>query len=346
MIKSNNYCASSCLAFRYIASPDYCWENSFAPVFDLPKQSDLISVCNESEVDAFLNDEIAELIKNRSTGIFFSGGIDSAILASYCPAGTKAYSIKFMAENAIDETITARLFAEEYGLDLTVIEVFWEDFILYTDILMGHKKSILHPVEIALYKASIQARKDGLEQVIVGNGADSTFGGLDKLLSRDWTLEEFINRYSFLNPNDVLKEPVSMRSIFEAYLDENGVVDTSNFLKYVHGYGVIQAFNNSIKLAGLSIAEPYEKLLLGVPLDLERIRNGESKYFLRELFKRRFPNIEIPEKIAFARPMDVWLKDWESPKSKIFKKFDLDILTGDQKWLVYCLDRYFQINGF
>ena len=71
-----------------------------------------------------------------------------------------------------------------------------------------------------------------------------------------------------------------------------------------------------------------------------RIRNGESKYVLRELFERRFEGVAIPEKIAFARPMDRWLADWPGPKRAEFSRLDIDNFSGDQRWLLWCLERF------
>ena len=91
-------------------------------------------------------------------------------------------------------------------------------------------------------------------------------------------------------------------------------------------------------------AQPFEDLKLNHPLDLTRIRAGESKYILRELFSRRYDGMKPAEKIPFARPMDQWLKDWRGPRREEFlSPFPVAAFTGDQKWIIYCLERFLNL---
>jgi asparagine synthetase B (glutamine-hydrolysing) len=211
------------------------------------------------------------------------------------------------------------------------------------DFLMTRKRSPLHAVEAALYKASLQAARDGVDALIVGNGADSTFGGMDKLLSRDWTYQEFINRYTFIKPEQVLCNPCSVDEIYEPYRYGEGV-DVLQFLKTIHGKGIMQAFDNAIHAGGCDIVEPYEQLSLSTELDIPRIRSGESKYLLRALFRSLYPKLKLPEKIPFARPMDEWLKNWGGPKRPEFlPNLPMSQFSGDQKYLLYTLERFMKL---
>lgn len=339
-MKFNSYCLNSFLTFRYIVDKNQYWKSDIKPTYPNVSINDQIGVKNASEV----YDILKSLTKiDASTGIFLSGGIDSAILASFLPKKSKAYTIRFIADGAIDESQMAALYAEKMGLDLKVIEVHWEDYKELSAELMLNKKAPLHATEVAMFKAAKIAKDDGINTLIVGNGADSTFGGMDKLMSKDWTFDEFINRYSFINPKLVLKDTVSLKSVYEAYKTKNGI-DVQGFLKVVHGIGIIQTFENSIHSAACKILAPYESIFLDDTLDIERIRNGESKYILREVFKKIYPDIDIPEKIPFARPMDQWLKDWGGPKRPEFKdNLNLDQFTGDQKWLIYNLEEFLDL---
>jgi hypothetical protein len=179
--------------------------------------------------------------------------------------------------------------------------------------------------------------------LVLGNGADSTFGGMDKLLSRDWTFDEFVRRYTFIQPSDALKNPVSILDIYEKYKDGCNKMDYISFLKYTHGLGIIQAFDNAIGLAGCSSIEPFEHMKLAIPLDIERIRKGEPKYMLYEIFRERYPEFEEAKKIPFARPMDQWLAEWEGPKRQEFKNNCIQGLTGDQRYLIYNLELFLNI---
>ncbi|MCL6630809.1 MAG: asparagine synthase C-terminal domain-containing protein, partial [Armatimonadetes bacterium] len=211
------------------------------------------------------------------------------------------------------------------------------------DHLMLRKQSPLHPVEVALFKAALQAKNDGLDGLIAGTGADCTFGGLDRLLSRDWTVDEFIDRYTFVKPELAVREPMSMRAIYSRY-ENQGKMDVPRFLAFVHGPGLVQAFQNGIVSAGCDWIAPYEMLRLNCPLNIDRIRAGESKYLLREVFCKVHPELEIPPKIAFARPMDTWMKYWAGPKRPEFlSDLDVSAFTGEQKWLIYCLERFMNL---
>ncbi len=208
---------------------------------------------------------------------------------------------------------------------------------------MKRKKSPLHAIEVALYKTAMAARQDGVNKLIVGNGADSTFGGMDKLLSKDWSFEEFMKRYTFVEPSSVLRDYEDIHGIYLPYKTGDGI-DVSAFLKTVHGLGIIQAFNNAIEAAECSIVAPYESLFLNAPLDLARIRNNESKYILRQVFQKRFPDCPIPDKIPFARPMEQWLANWDGPKREEFlDHIDIKSFSGDQKWILFCLERFMDL---
>lgn len=77
------------------------------------------------------------------------------------------------------------------------------------------------------------------------------------------------------------------------------------------------------------------------PLDLMRVRNGESKYLIRELFRMCYPNIVIPDKIPMPRPVDRYFANWQGPTRPEFKKnLDMRQFTGNQKWQMWCLERF------
>ncbi len=336
----NPYCISSYLAFRYVVREREAWKDNLTPVLPRLSKKDQTGVSSSKEIISLLE---SKLRIDNSTGVLLSAGIDSAILASFLPKGTKAYTIRFVSEGAVDESMGAATFSEKLNLEHTIVDVTWADYVEYTDYLMMQKKSPLHAIEVALYKAALAAKKDGVNKLIVGNGADSTFGGMDKLLSKDWSYEEFKKRYTFVEPMMVVKDYQDVDDTYRAYKIENGI-DVPGFLKSVHGIGIVQTFNNAIESAGCDVLTPYELLYLNVPLDIERIRKGESKYLLRSVFETRFPNFEIPDKIPFARPMDNWLMNWKGPQREEFvDSIDINNFTGDQKWIIYCLEQFMNL---
>jgi len=331
---------SSYLTFRFVVRDNQFWKYNVRPVLPSVKKKDQIDV--ETSVDVY------KALKNiinwdKKTGILLSSGIDSAILASFLPEGAKAYTIKFIDDFAIDESILASIYAKKWKLQHKIIEVTWQDYLRYMDLLMKNKKSPLHPIEVALFKASMIVKTDGINELITGCNADGIFGGMDKLLSKDWTLNDFIKRYTFIEPEIVLHNPISMKDIYEEFLFQNKL-DVQKFLKVIFGRDTLGAFTNGITSAGCYIISPYSYLNLTIPLDLDRIRKGETKYILREIFNQLYPEIEIPDKIAFARPMDQWLSYWEGPnRVEFLDNIDINQFTGNQKWLIYCLDRFMHL---
>lgn len=340
----NPYCLSSYLAFRYVADPQQSWKEGIRAAFPRISSEGQIEVESADDIIKNLKGIVDEVVDGGRVGIFLSGGIDSGILASFLPRGSRAYTIDFQAEGFPRESVKAARYADVGRLKLSKVEVTWEDYLRYERELMIHKKAPLHPVEVALYKASFQAKRDGIARIIIGNGADSTFGGLDKLLSRDWTFDEFVERYTFVKPERVLRHPADIRAVYEPYRVASSYIDVVGFLKTVHGLGVAQAFDNAIGLAGLEIVQPYERLRLKGGLDLERIRRGEPKYLIFEVFSRVYPTLKPEKKVAFSRPMHIWLRDYKGPHSTYFLPgLSMEDFNGEQKYLIRCLDAFIQI---
>jgi hypothetical protein len=333
-------CLSYYLALRYLPFDGMEWLPGIGPSLPPDVAASQIPVDTADEVHAALRDMVEKAAAQNRLGILLSGGIDSAILAAYLPPGAKAYTIDFTAVSGAPEADRARRYADAYRLDWKTVPVSWSDYETVEPALMRSKKAPLHAVEVALHQAARAARADGITHLLVGNGADSTFGGMDKLLSRDWSYDDFVRRYTFIDPAAALKNPVDTRPVFEPYR-RGDLIDFVGFLKHVHGVGIIQAFQNSMAGTGLTLVEPFENLKLKAPLDLDRIRRGEPKYVLYDLFARLYPRLEAPRKVPFARPMDEWLAAYPGPAQPEFLDgLAMENFTGDQKYLLRGLDRF------
>lgn len=339
---NKSFCMSSYLAFRYVATPNMAFSKNLMPEYPSKPSKQITGVATADEIDTVIH-KFLDKYFDEQTGILLSGGMDSAIIAAYLPKGTKAYSIRFIAPGAIDETIMAKRYADTYELDFHVVEVHWEDYLEYAPALMKNRKAPLHQIECAVYKAATEARKDGINKLLMGNGSDYLFGGLTGLLSKDWTFDELVNRYTIVFPERALKNPTSILPIYERFRTGENSIDFFGFLEDIHGIASIPSFENPLTLAGVQSLEPYEAMHLSVPLDIKRIRRGESKYLIRELFSRKFPEINPPEKIPFKRPMDQWLEGWAGPIRPEFIPGCTSDMTGDQKWLVYCLEWFLNL---
>lgn len=209
---------------------------------------------------------------------------------------------------------------------------------------MSSKGAPVHSIEPQLYVAAQKAKLDGVTCLIIGNGSDYVFGGMDKLLSKDWKYEEFKNRYMYLNPQIVLNEFVSVDDFFKPYMVGEEDID---FVSIIKGPAIDESYSsyeNAFSAAGIKYVDPYSKLKMNQDWDLQRIRNGESKYLIRELFSTKYPNLPVPEKLPMPRPVDFYFKDWSGPTRSEFRK-DIPIkqLSGNQKWQLYCLEKFLEV---
>lgn len=80
-----------------------------------------------------------------------------------------------------------------------------------------------------------------------------------------------------------------------------------------------------------------------VPLDYARVRAGENKYVVREVFERLYPGWTIPVKTPMPRPMNEWLANWNGPKRNEFWPNCASVLTGDQKWQLWALETFLDL---
>ena len=335
----NSYALNSFLTFRFVYN-NKDWKNNLSPYSPTISNLEKYIVDSPNDIMQAIENVISGLELNN-TAILLSGGIDSAIIASFLKKGMYAYTIKFIADNAIDETEVASIYAKEYQLNHRVINIRFNEYMGVVDELLKNKKSPLHPIEPALYIASKQIKRDGFTNILTGCNADGKFGGLDGLLSKDWKLDEFKERYSFINSKEILNDWHDMNFVYEKYCINN-TIDIEKFLQDIFGYDTYLAFSNGINSAGCKLIAPFAYLKLKNKLDMKKIRSGKSKYLLREVFKEKYKNFNrIPDKIAFARPMDQWLKDWKGPIRKEFKtNIDISKYSGNQKWLIYCLEYF------
>lgn len=341
---NKNYCMSSYLAFRYIADDDKnFYDNMQHRVYRLPLEEDRILVSNAEEIDDAIEEQFAR-IRGKKIGMLLSGGMDSACLAPYLQGG-HAYTFRFLnGEFQSDELERAEYFAKRYDLTLHYVDIDWNTVEQHVDRVMRTKGAPVHSIEPQILQAALQAKNDGIEIMVIGDAADYVFGGMDGLYAKDWEYNEFKKRYIYVNPEDVLVKPVDMNYAFEKYR----IGDRIDFVGFMHEYTDIESYlsyENSFYAAKMEYIDPYELLKMRDPLDLNRIRNGQSKYLIRDLFKMKYPELEIPQKLPMPRPVDEYFKNWTGPKRYEFKKeLNMTKFTGNQKWLLWCLERFLNNN--
>ncbi len=338
---------SSYMAFRFVEddSMDF-YPGMHHKIFHRVEAEDKKIIFTASDIDKAIQKDFDEVLnKYQHKALLLSGGMDSGILASYME-GCDAYTFRFIGGNFQgDELRRAELFAKKYNLNLHYVDIDWANTVdKYVDAVMLERSTPVHSIEPQIMQAALQAKNDGADIMIIGAGSDDVFGGIDKLLSKDWHYEEFKKRFMYTDPKDVLREPVDMDYAFAPWKKGEDDIDYMGFLDANSTIETDLSFQNAFETAGLAFYDPYASMELGEPLDLYRIRHGESKYLIRELFAMKYPDIPVPEKLPMPRPVDFYFKDWTGPvRSEFLPNLDMSQFTGNQKWQMYCLERFLNL---
>lgn len=338
-MENKDFCLSSYIAYRYIWKDGMDFYKGF-------KHSNYVAIPDDERIPVKTSEDIDREIQKQvdnlyaqydNIGILLSGGMDSANLAAYLKPGSHAYT--FVSDTGVfnADVERAKQYCKKFSLQHHLIDITFDDYKRYTPIVMAAKCAPVHSIEPQIYKAAIQAKKDGVQMILVGESADLIFGGMDKLITPEWDYEGFTKRYTFLEPSLVLTNPVDQSDLYEQYrIGENGI-DYMRFMDEVFSIESSSSYLNAFGIAGLPYYDPYARLVMSEPLDMTRVRNGEPKYLVRGLYAIKYPELEIPFKIPMPRPVDAIFKGWEGPKRPEFRQdIPMHTLTGNQKWQLWC----------
>lgn len=334
---------SSYLAFRYIERDDMdFYDGLHHQNIPTPSEDKLTYIHTATDIDREIQ-KVFDSLQGEKLGICLSGGMDSAILASYM-RGCDAYTFRFLGGNFQKEELArAEYYAQYYGLNLHYVDIDWNTVEQCLLPVMRRKNAPVHSIEPQLYQAALQAKADGITRLIVGESSDLLFGGMDQLLSQDWTLADFQKRYTFLDPTAVLNEPEDMSYLYERFR-QGEHIDFLSFMDNVFSIESSSSYFNAFGAAGMPYTDPYALLRMADSLDLYRVRHGEPKYLIRELMHTKYPEIPVPSKVPMPRPVDAYFKDWAGPTRPEFKQnLDMSQFTGNQKWQMYCLERFLNL---
>lgn len=340
-----HYCMSSFLTLRYVDRKDKVFKKNLEHTLDIPyPENKKILVSNAKDVAKAYKHFFSERQKKVKLGILLSGGMDSACLAAFLKPGTDAYTFKFLNKKANVDLERAKKYAKKYKLKLHIVPITFSIIKKHLKPLMINKGAPVHSIEPQIMEACLQSKKDGVEQMVAADGSDLVFGGMDKMLSREWLYKDWIKFYTFLDPKLVLKNPVDMEYIFRRYKKGRDKIDYLKFIDDIFAHESSGSYCNATitaKMKYTPLFDPSAYVKVKGPLDLNRIRKGESKYIIRDLFKMCYPEFEIPEKIPMPRDVDLYFKNWKGPKRKEFKQnINMSKLTGNQKWLLFSLEYF------
>ncbi|MBR4644144.1 MAG: asparagine synthase [Bacteroidaceae bacterium] len=340
------FCLSSYMAFRYIWKDGVDFAEGFQHKNILPvEDKERIPVKTSEDIDREIQKQFDDLYaKYNNIGILLSGGMDSANLAAYLKPGSHAYTFNSVSGEFDADVERAKKYCQKLQLHHHLIDITMDDYKKYTPIVMRYKFAPVHSIEPQIYKAAEMAKQDGVQIMIVGESADLIFGGMDKLISPEWTFDGFVKRYTFLEPTLVLKNPVSQDDLYEKYRIDAEHIDLMKFMDEVFAIESSSSYLNAFGAAWMPYYDPYAKLVMADPLDMTRVRNGEPKYLVRGLYAIKYPDLEIPFKIPMPRPVDAVFRNWEGPKRPEFRTdIPMDTLTGNQKWQLWCAEQFLNL---
>lgn len=334
------YCMSSYMAFRYIEDPnkEFYEGGAHHSITPIP-ENERIQVHTADDIDQEIEKQMDQF-KDKKKGVMLSGGMDSAIVASYL-RGSDAYTFRFLGgEFQKEELARAEYYAQCYGLNLHYVDIGWETVVSNLEPVMKAKSAPVHSIEPQILQAALQAKADGIEMMFIGESSNYIFGGMDGLLSKDWTFDEFVERYIFTKPETILVEPESMLYLFERYR-QGDEIDFLRFMDDMFSIESSSSYMNAFMVADMPYYDPYARLKMADKLDLYRVRHGEPKYLIRELMAKKYPDIPIPSKNPMPRPVDKYFENWGGPKRPEFRKdINMSKFTGNQKWQMYCLEKF------
>ena len=247
-------------------------------------------VKNSNDLEIALKNKMDEATADGKAALALSGGIDSAILAKFMPEGSIAYTFRCIVPGVkvTDESPRAAHHAKYCNLEHRIIDITWED-IEETDII---------------------------------------YGGLDGLLQKDWLFNEFVDRYSYIKPYYVLRNPqLPLEPFYE--FEKDGHIDPHDFINKYLRQEALGSYNNACDTAGIRFVAPYSETVMDCPIDYSRIRSGDTKYLVREIFN--------------PRPVNEWFSDWKGPTRSEFIPHCTDNMSGDQKWMVWCAEKYLDL---
>lgn len=343
MTIDRDFCLSSYMAFRYIWKDGVDFAEGFQHKNYRPAEdSERIPVRTSEDIDREIQKQFDSLYaKYDNIGILLSGGMDSACLASYLKPGSHAYTFNSVSGVFDADIERAKKYCNKWQLNHHLIDITMEDYERYTPIVMRYKFAPVHSIEPQIYKAAELAKRDGVQLMIVGESADLIFGGMDKLISPEWTFDAFVKRYTFLDPELVLKNPISQAEAYEPYRRGTDGIDVFRFMDEVFAVESSGSYLNAFGAAWMPYYDPYALLVMADPLDINRVRSGEPKYLVRGLYAIKYPELEIPFKIPMPRPVDAVFKNWAGPTRPEFRKdIPMQDLTGNQKWQLWCAEQF------
>ena len=291
----------------------------------------------EKEVELY--NHIKNHIPKKPVALLLSAGYDSSCLSYFLAEGSTCYTISVEGYD-VDEWESAKLFVPN-GCSHTRVMVNWNSMKSVHDELMVNRGCALYQVEPAVYLACLQAKKDGYDTIIFGQGADIHFDDW-KAFFRYTTVNEVVkhvNRIS-INPNKVLKDnTVDVYDYLGNYIEQHtNYVDSKRFCREIVFANDRYGFINPAEKSGLTWIMPY--------IHIHDINHRVGKPMIKSLFNKLYPNLKrSTKKIGFSLPYKKWLKNYQPTNNNFLDNLDMSQFNGKEKFRLYSLEKWMEASS-
>jgi asparagine synthase (glutamine-hydrolysing) len=156
-----------------------------------------------SSLNALLRNAVRRYLPDQNTGCFLSGGVDSSTIAGVLTEVNKTpartYTIGFDVE-AYDETQFARIVAEHFHTRHTEYHVTANDVTAVAPkVAAFYDEPFGNPSAVAVYYCASQAKTDGVDLLLAGDGGDELFAGhvryaRQRLLNAYFAVPSYVRR--------------------------------------------------------------------------------------------------------------------------------------------------------
>ena len=150
------------------------------PEYETPRRKRVFSEA-KAEFRHLLHAAVQDQLGDGSTGSFLSGGTDSSTIAGVLSAVSgqpvDTYSIGF-AVDGFDEIAYARIAANHFGARHHIYYMTPDDLLeSVSQLAASYDQPFGNSSAVATHQCALQARADGIDKLLGGDGGDELFGG-------------------------------------------------------------------------------------------------------------------------------------------------------------------------
>lgn len=233
-------------------------------------------------------DKIVEGMCEEETGVVYSGGVDSSLLAVLAARHCNVTSYTVGVEGAPDVPFAKQL-KSDFRHEIIVVSDDDIDAALDEVLpIIKEKEGRVSPVragaELPTYFASKAAHRDGLEVMLSGQGPDEMFGGYARY--RGMLLEEGYAKLEWLLRKDTLELKDEIIGIDRAVCALNGIELRNPFLdeRFVE-YGISLNVKEKLWMGDEPPGHPHEEY--------------EGRYFIRKFLEKKAADDILPKEIVW-----------------------------------------------